>query len=235
MKKLVSMVMGLAAAAVFADPMPQVQVLSFSVQGTETYADGSALADGECYALVWSADGKFEGINADGTAKDAADKVVYVDQIEKDRTVCFQIVDGNAGVFDIWILDTRVFNNGAVASVGAVDGKLTVSRAAKAAGAAVKVADSVAPAAPATATGVDEGGFAPTTDLANVPQPKFIKIDPNGDFVEMEVADVIPGVRYATMTVDGKAKTGEFTATGASLKLIRDKKLGELIKCVVAE
>ena len=236
MKKLVSMVMGLAAVAAFAAPMPEVQVLTFSVTGAETYADKSALEDGECYALVWSADGTFEGINADGTAKDAADKVVHIDQIEKDADICFQIADGNSGVFDIWILDTRVFKNGAVDLVGKdKDGKVTVSHAAKAIGAAVTVSGSSAPAAPTAVSGA-EGGFIPTVAAKDIPHPKFTNIDPKKDgFVEMTLVDVVPGVRYVTMTIDDKEKSGEFTATDTTMKLFRDKKLGELIKCVAVE
>ena len=45
------------------------KVLRFSTPGIDRYADGSAVVDGECYALVWSPKGQtFAGFNADGTA-----------------------------------------------------------------------------------------------------------------------------------------------------------------------
>ena len=225
MKKLVSMVMGLAAAVAFAVPMPQVQTLNFSIQGTETYADGSALADGECYALVWSADGVFEGINADGTAKGEGDEVVYIGQIVKGVDVSFQIADGfkgNQGYFDIWILDTRVFENGVVKSIGkTAGGKVLVSKAAKATSAAVKAGSSQS--APTTVGGVAGGAViaAPTVDPAAVKPLRFTSIKLDGDYVVMEAEGSVPGVSYATVA-DGK-EAGLTTATSGKIILIRPK------------
>ena len=222
MKKLVSMVMGLAAAAAFAAPMPEYQVLTFSVTGAETYADGSALADGECYALVWSEDGVFEGINGDGTAKGAGDEVVYIGKIVKDGTVSFQIEDGfkSGGAFDIWILDTRVFENGAVKKIGKSGDKVTVTHAAKATAASVAVSGSQA--AP-TAAAVAEGGtvVAGATAPANIPQLRFTSIKLDGDYVVMEAEDTVPGVNYATLA-NGK-ESGITTATSSKIILIRPK------------
>ena len=225
MKKLVSMVMGLAAAAAFAVPMPQVQVLSFSIQGTETYADGSALADGECYALVWSADGVFEGINADGTAKGEGDEVVYIGKIVKGVDVSFQIADGfkgNQGYFDIWILDTRVFEDGEIKSIGkTAEGNVLVSKAVKATSAAVKAGSSQS--APTTVGGVAGGAViaAPTVDPASIPPLRFTSITLDGDFVVMEAVGCVPGVNYAT--VAGGKESGLTTATGDKIILIRPK------------
>lgn len=223
MKKLVSMVMGLVAAAAFAIPMPQVQLLTFSIQGTETYADGSALADGECYALVWSTDGVFEGVNADGTAKGDGDEVIYIGQIVKGADVSFQIADGfkSSGSFDIWILDTRVFENGVVKSIGkTAGGKVTISKAGKATAAAVKVGGSQS--APTTLGGVPGGAVvsAPTAP-ANIPQLKFTSIKLDGDYVVMEAENTVPGVNYTT--VAGGKEAGITTATGNKIILIRPK------------
>ena len=221
MKKLVSMVMGLAAAAAFAAPMPEVQVLTFSVTGAETYADGSALADGECYALVWAKDGEFDGINADGTAKGANEEVLYIGTIDKDRTVAFQIEDGfkTDGAFDIWILDTRVLENGAVKKIGKSNGKVLVTHAAKATAASVAVAGSQA--AP-TATPVAGGTvIAGSTAPANIPALRFTSIKLDGDYVVMEAEGVVPGVNYTTV-VDGK-EAGVTTATSGKITLIRPK------------
>ena len=43
-------------------------VATFSTPGPDRYADGTVVADGECYALVWSPKGStFAGFSADGT------------------------------------------------------------------------------------------------------------------------------------------------------------------------
>ena len=222
MKKLVSMVMGLAAAAVFAAPMPEVQVLTFSVTGAETYADGSALADGECYALVWAEDGEFDGIKADGTAKGADEEVLYIGTIAKDSTVAFQIEDGfkTGGAFDIWILDTRVLENGAVKSVGKSGDKVVVTHAAKATAASVAVSGSqTAPTAAPVADGTVVTGA--TVDPTKIPQLKFTSIKLDGDYVVMEAEDTVPGVNY--VTVSGGKESGITTATSNKIILIRPK------------
>ena len=222
MKKLVSMVMGLAAAAAFAAPMPEVQVLTFSVTGAETYADGSALADGECYALVWAKDGEFDGIKADGTAKGADEEVLYIGKIVKGSTVSFQIKDGfkTGGAFDIWILDTRVLENGEVKSVGKSGDKVTVTHAAKATAASVAVAGSqAAPTAAPVAEGTVVTGA--TVDPAKIPQLRFTSIKLDGDYVVMEAEDTVPGVNYAT--VSGGKESGITTATSSKIILIRPK------------
>ena len=222
MKKLVSMVMGLAAAAAFAAPMPEYQVLTFSVTGAETYADGSALADGECYALVWSEDGQFEGIDGEGKAKRAGDEVIYIGKIVKGSTVSFQIKDGfkSGGAFDIWILDTRVFKNGERISVGKVGDNVTVTHAAKATAASVAAAGSqAAPTAAPVAEGTVVTGA--TVDPAKIPQLRFTSIKLDGDYVVMEAEDTVPGVNYAT--VSGGKESGITTATSSKIILIRPK------------
>ena len=50
--------------------------ISFSTKGPDTYLDGSVVLDGECYALVWSKDGVFDGFNAKGECIDALDRIV---------------------------------------------------------------------------------------------------------------------------------------------------------------
>lgn len=121
MKKIVSFAMALSALGVFAAAEPQVCCLSFSTPGPDTYADGTPVARGECYALVWSKDGVFEGIQANGKTVDPADRVVYVAPTEtagkcsgKDvlisDTVMFGSVKALDGQFGIYLLDTRKFD-----------------------------------------------------------------------------------------------------------------------------
>ena len=220
MKKLVSMVMGLVAAAAFAIPMPETAVLTFSVTGAEKYADGTALADGERYALVWSPDGKFGGIGVDGKVRRAGDEIIYVDTIEKNATVVFKIDAGfkTSGFFDIWILDTRVFDENGDLLKGSETG-MTVTHAAKATTTSVKV-DSNSLGAPASTdkTGLEISGFA----VDNVPPLRFTSIDPNhGDKVELTAENAVPGVNY-TIYINDKP-CGATTAMGTTVKFIRQK------------
>lgn len=232
MKKLVSMVMGLATAAtVFAVGEPQVQFLSFSVTGTETYADGSALADGERFALVWSADGVFEGIDVNGKAKGEGDDVIYIGTIAKDQPIAFELPPNfkAGGFYDIWILDTRVFDRGEVK----VNSKLVVTHAAKATAASVAVSSSQAAPTAAKAT---EGGAViagATVNTADIPALKFTSIKVDGDWVVMEAEGSVPGVNYVTKNADGDE--GAITSgNGGKITLIRPKKAdGEIIRGMV--
>lgn len=134
-KKLIGLLVTVAvlcfmlSVSAFAMPMPEVQVLYFTITGAETYADGSALMEGECFALVWSKDGNFDGFNPDGTPTGTGDEVLYIGKIVKDSTVAFQLEDGfkNGGVFWIYLLDSRVFNdNGELQSVGKSGDKVII-------------------------------------------------------------------------------------------------------------
>lgn len=104
-------------------------VLRFSTPGTDRYADGSIVADGECYALVWSPKGTaFSGFNADGTPVASADRVVLAGALALNgrcRDTLFQIpADKYAalegGEWAVCLVDTR---NIAGVPTGAQDGK----------------------------------------------------------------------------------------------------------------
>lgn len=113
MKKL--MMCGVAGLALASFAAVNDTLISFSTPGTDTYIDGTAVQDGECYALVWSADGVFEGIKADGTAVDANDRVVLVAPVAKDGRcpdLVYQVDAAKAremegGRYGVYLLDTR--------------------------------------------------------------------------------------------------------------------------------
>lgn len=205
MKKIVSMMAGIAAGSLFAVEVPSVQEITFSTQGQDKYADGSVVMDGECYALVWSQDGAFEGINVDGTAKDANDKVLYIGNFAKGGQcglVSFQIADGvvSGGQYDVWVLDTRVFDNGAVKQVGKQNGKLTASHAAKATTATIQVSsDALSPTTARTAAGGTVAGGATVADIRKPTIVSFkLDTDGNGQSVAvLELANTVAGVNYA--------------------------------------
>ena len=105
----------LSAVAVRAGS-PADEVLYFSTQGPDTYADGTYVLDGESYALVWSADGEFDGFRADGRPVNPADRVLIVVPGAKDRRLavsCFEVPaeladELRGGHYGIYLLDTRV-------------------------------------------------------------------------------------------------------------------------------
>lgn len=111
-------------------------LVTFSTSGAEPdrYADGEIVMDGECYALVWSKDGVFEGLNADGTPVDSNDKVVLVAPVAKNGhcpEVVFQIDAADAaqqanGQYGVLLLDTRVNVNGVVSPRGVSGGSLSM-------------------------------------------------------------------------------------------------------------
>ena len=132
MKKLVTMI-GVAGLAFAATAAVDDALLSFSTVGPDKYADGTDVLPGECYALVWSADGQFEGIKADGTTIDPADKVVLVAPVAKqgaNGTCCPSILyqvdkafaeSHASGQYAVYILDTRVKAADGTVAVGGVD------------------------------------------------------------------------------------------------------------------
>ena len=193
MKKLVSMVSMLAAGALFAIPVPDVDCITFSTAGTDTYDDGvTTVLDGECYALVWSADGVFEGIKADATPVDANDKVVYIGALAKGgkcQTVVFQIADGfvDGGQFDVFLLDTRRYAADGTVSVGKkADGTYAVSKAVKAISNVVVAKKGEGVVVESKNDAGVEAGVA-TALPEGVGEPKVKSIGFNGDFVVVEV------------------------------------------------
>ena len=134
MKKLTTCIMAMMTAFAFANGADDV-VVTFSTRGPDRYADGATVMDGECYALVWSADGVFEGLSANGEPVDSADRVVLVAPLAKNGRcpeIIFQLPASVAaslanGVYDVLLLDTRVtLADGATAPYGTANGKLKV-------------------------------------------------------------------------------------------------------------
>ena len=125
----------LTVASVFANGADDT-LITFSTKGVEPdrYADGTVVLDNECYALVWSKDGIFEGIRADGAPVDSNDKIVLVAAVAHEGhcpEVVFQISAARAselsgGKYGVILLDTRINKGGKVVPRGTVNGKLTM-------------------------------------------------------------------------------------------------------------
>ena len=133
-KKSIALLLSLGITAVaFANSLGDAR-LSFSTKGPDRYADGSIVMDGECYALVWSKDGKFEGFSANGECIDPEDRIVLIAPIAKDGRcppVLFQVPQAEAeelagGQYAVYLLDTRIASGDTVRPCGTVNGKLAL-------------------------------------------------------------------------------------------------------------
>ena len=186
------------AFGAFADDL----MFEFSSTG-DTYADGKAVENGEVYALVWSADGAFGGINKDGSVARAGDEIVLT-SFAKDGgcyPTIFVIKPSEAkttGVYQIYLLDTRAFaadgTAGAPVGLGA-DGKLSaVNGYSAVTSATFKKQDQLAEnAVKAEGAGGAAMGFA-----ADTPEPFITGVAPAADGkVVITVSNVVPYVPYA--------------------------------------
>ena len=224
MKKLITMI-GVAGLAFAASAAIDDALLAFSTVGPDKYADGTTVLDGECYALVWTADGAtFGGIAADGTTIKDTDKIVLVAPVAKKGRcprVLFQIdsakVDELAnGSYGVYLLDTRVTAaDGATKPAGAKNGKLNLvngyglttkaTQVGKASGGAV--ATTAAEKETSGGQAVAAGAAAP----ANLDQPKITAIQIEGDYVKLTVQN-LPGF----MRVSSGATTSADDTQGAA-------------------
>ena len=191
-------------------------LISFSTSGTDRYADGTAVRDGECYALVWTRTGTaFAGIAADGRPVDGANSVLLLAApIAKDGKcpptvfeISAQLAARHAdGSFDVYLLDTRNAA-GQVTGVGA-DGKPE----------RVNGYGWVAKAAVGAASGSVKAGAASASTVSAVPKgtprPTIKAMKVAGGHVYLTVADTSPCLQYRAVSVglDGKASE---SATGA--------------------
>ncbi len=221
MKRLVTCIMVLMAAFVIADGADDATV-SFSTRGPDRYADGTTVMDGECYVLVWSADGVFEGLSANGEPVDSNDKVILVAPMAKDGhcpEIVFQLSASIAaslatGVYEVLLLDTRVTRaDGTTAPNGTVNGKLKMVNGYGG------VSDGLALAT--TSGGLNAGSVAETSGgsvaaagakaPAGVAQPRIKHIRVEGDKVFLTVEN-LPGF----MRVQGGATLSDAGALGSA-------------------
>ena len=215
MKRLMTM-LGVAGLAVASFAAVDDTLISFSTPGPDKYADGSDVLPGEVYALVWSADGQFDGIKADGTTVDPADKVVLLAGAAKqgaNGTYCPPLlyqVDAELaktledGVYAVYLLDTRVTaDDGAVAVGGVENGKL---KAVNSYGAVSGDTTAAASAGSITAAKTTAIGGASVATLVEVEAPVITAIKPNGTKITISTSGLSPVAEYKVVT---GAKPGE--------------------------
>ena len=193
-------------------------VLRFSTSGTDRYADGSVVLDGECYALVWSPKGTaFSGFNADGTAVSANDRIVLAAPLAKEgkcRDAIFQIpaadyAELDGGEWAVCLVDTRMANGVPAGSMdnlplrvnrwGAVRSDVKVEPAS---------ASSLRLAAPKSASrlmsAAGSGNGARAGILSAVPAsvkpPQITGIDVSEGVIRLSVADTVPFLSYTIVS-----------------------------------
>jgi hypothetical protein len=213
--------MTMIAAFAFADGADDA-VVTFSTRGPDCYADGTTVMDGECYALVWSADGVFEGLSANGDPVDSNDKVILIAPYAKNGCcpeVLFQLPASVAtslatGVYEVLLLDTRVTRaDGTTAPNGTTNGKLKMVNGYGG------VSDGLAIAT--TSGGLNAGSVAETSGgsvaaagakaPAGMAQPRIKHIRVEGDKVFLTVEN-LPGF----MRVQGGATPSDVGALGSA-------------------
>ena len=220
MKRTLLLGMALMAAVLFADGADDT-LITFSTNGAEPdrYADGEAVLDGECYALVWSKDGVFDGLKADGSPVDPEDRMILVAAVA-DKGHCpevlFQISADRAaslanGKYGVILLDTREKRGDAVVPRGTTGGRLTMVN-----GFGV-VTDQMRIAASGHTT-IDEllrpkGQVADHNAVAaaDVPQPRIKHIWLDGDNVFLKVENL-----GGFMRVQGATTNGSFVTMGGA-------------------
>jgi len=165
----------------------------------DTYADGKTVVDGEWYALVWSADGVFDGITTDCKPVDANDAVVLVAPLAKGGHCPYTVfqIDSKSvnaktdGEFAVYLLDTRGVNGLAAAKTAAGLPALLNGSAKAVSYAAAKAENGGATAK--SASGSLAWGASAVTDPT---QPKITAFQVAGDKVTISVEGILPGVKY---------------------------------------
>ena len=195
MKKAVVSALAVSAAF-FAFAAQNDPLITFSTLGTDTYADGSTVLDGEHYALCWSKDFSKFAINADGTAENG--KVVLSAPLAKGGrcpTVLFEVDAAKAeteyagGGWAVYLLDTRKF---------AEDGTVTLAANAKSVNTVGKVGEAFAvKAGEVIAKG--GGDAVQTSKIASgveVAKPEITDFKVVDGYVHMTVKGTMPFLAY---------------------------------------
>ena len=209
----------------YADAGIKDVALRFSVSGTDRYADGSSVPDGECYALVWSPKGKsFSGFNADGTAASQSDRVVLAGALAENgkcRDSVFQVpaeeyAELKSGNWAVCLVDTRTAD-GVPAGVGDGSRPLRVNRWGIVAGdvevvaagssARLSLASGVrraAKAAPASGACADTPSAVPPALMP----PRITAMEVSDGAVRLAVSDTVPYLTYTVSSSPTPASGG---------------------------
>lgn len=172
-------------------------VISFFTNGPDRYADGTQVLDGECYALVWSADGVFEGFAADATPLGEGDKVVLIAPVAKDGRcpdILFQIpyreaTANSGGKYDVFLLDTRLKSGDSLKCAGMEGGKVKLLNGYTEVSAVLK-SDDASGLSAITPTGAESGlvvsTLAAAPDGSEQPRIKDMRIQGGNVYLTVE-------------------------------------------------
>lgn len=177
-------------------------LVSFSTT-EDYYLDGNPVVDGEWYALCWSADGSFDGLNIDCTPVDSSEKVLILAPLAKDGHcpyTLFQMAANsvpNYGNFYVYLLDTRDVTKTSAASSTKVAGRNIPATTVN--GSATTTSKfSVNKSVSVTSTEANVAAAA-ESGVAWVPvRPKItaFEVDPSTTTVKITVAGMMSGIDY---------------------------------------
>ena len=197
-------------------------LVSFSSKGPDAYADGTTVLDGECYALVWMANGASGlSVAADGSA--TGGEIVLAAPVAKGGRcpkVVFEVDAGDmktkyqGGSWGVYLLDTRRWGaDGAAKPAGTVNGKVRLVNAAGAVpGAAVSVGSGASGSVGAV-TGAAVASVA-TAVPAGAPAPEITGIRVDGANVFVTVRGTVPYLQYGL--AEGKTPDAVSTAVDSA-------------------
>ncbi len=197
-------------------------ILRFSTPGPDHYADNRLVADGECYALVWSPAGEsFAGFNADGTPANESDRLILAAPLAKGGRcpeTIFQVpaatyAELSGGEWSVCLVDTRDARGVPAGVVGGIPKRInrwgvvesgvtleSASSAAKAHAAAAKVRKG-------PRRGIRTGTVSAVP--ADLESPKITAIDFVDGKVVLEVDGTVP---YLTYTISSGKTLQEMQA-----------------------
>ena len=231
MKKSIFCAVAIAAGLCFG--AANDTLITFSTQGPDTYGDGTAVLDGERYALVWQRTGtSFAGLAADCTPLDPKNtRLVVVASLAKGGrcpATVFEIDAAYAatfagGDFALYLLDTRTAGaDGATAL--AASGRAGVPRAVNSAGAVAAVGDvgGAGGSAKVGAVSLAEVGV-----YAKIDEPRIDAMRIAGAKIELTVNGMSDLAEYMVVQGAEPGKVGaKMETTVAGDKLIVDKPAG---------
>ena len=209
----------LSCGVVLAGGEIQDRLIRFSTPGPDCYADGSPVADGECYALVWSPTGTpFSGFNADGTTISPNDRVILAAPLAKGgkcRDTVFQIpaqtyAELSGGEWAVCLVDTRTARG---LPAGLTENRLRrVNRwgvvtsgvkIAPASASGLSLMAGLGKALPANTTGADAQGFCAGV-ISAVPEtvkpPRITAFTLTDGVIRLSVTDTVPFLTYTLMS-----------------------------------
>lgn len=184
-------------------------LINFTPLGDTYYATGEKVGAGEWWALGWSADGVFEGIKADLTTIDPADKLLLKGKVST-PDILFQVPYQDApatGQYHILVLDTRnaAGEPSPAGSAPAIVNGSHIANGALAASAVGGVTTTAEAVAVSGSYAIDESKIVKPAEITG-----FV---PNGDTVTITVENMVPAIAYKVTYGDSleNLKSAEYT------------------------